>query len=485
MDMMNIKLDKVTKIKLIASIAISFVLALALLSVIGKKDSLLLLITSFLTIFAITLLDNSKKSILVFIVSLPFLVTARKFFYCDFLIFKVSFEAIYISALFFVNASKIMRMLKNTYKNGNRSAFNFLAYSFVFIILAYSSTIYSVDAMKSIRLIFISVVIPILFMLSVLVNFSKKDIKLILYALILQCSFSSIYGFMQIGKIAIHGISLSRISSHRMEYTFGYHNVNIYAAIALIIIPFIFERILYHNNTKKEKIFLYITGIINVFGILATFTRGAWLMFMLGFAIILISKKYRKIFYGGGILLLLGCKPIFSFILHRGMGSSFDLLANESLLARIEATITSFRIMLEYPFGIGAGNFSIFYKKYISQAYLWLPLDFRTKITVASYNMEHAHNLFLQIATELGIITSVIFIIIVINRIVISAKNFSEQRAFVASVVIFFVYSIATGGELEHKGVITGTIIFWLLFGVIQILYNDSKENQDSLEANL
>lgn len=476
--MMNFKIDKDLKIKLGVSFIASVILAVALFGVIGKKNSALLFVSAFLTIFAISMIKDSKKSMLIFIVSLPVLVTARKFFYYDLFIFKLSFESVYITILFAANIKSIYGVLKDSVTKGNKITFNFIAYTLVFIILALNSSIFSISLMSSIRLTFIAVIIPIMFMLCVIAKFKKDEIKYIIYALIIQCSFSSMYGFMQIAKIARHGISLSRINAHRMEYTFGYHNVNIYAAIALLILPFIFERILYHNNSKNEKLFLYITCAINVMGILATFTRGAWFMFLLGFAIVLISKKYKKIMYVGGALLILVSKPLFTFILHRGMGSSVELMSNESLLARIEATLTSFKVMFDYPFGIGFGNYAEFYKRYISNAYQMLPYDFRTRITVASYNMEHAHNLFLQIAVELGIVTAIIFIVIIVNRLSYAFKHFSEQRAAISALIIYFIYSVMTGGQFEHKGVITGTILLWLVFGILQIEALSSPDDQ-------
>lgn len=483
--MENLRLDKSLKIKLITAFVLSCGISVVAFNSIGKKNSALLFLSAFLTIFALSMIKDSKKSVLIFIVSFPILVTARKFFYVDFFIFKLSFESIYISALFVKDFPKIIMEIKATFKSDDKHRFNYILYTFVFIVLAINSTMFSSDCFRSIRLVFISVIIPIMFMLCIIANFKAKDLKNIMYAMILQCSFSSIYGFMQIAKIAAHGISLHRISAHRMEYTFGYHNVNIYAAIAILIVPLIIERILYHDNTKNEKLFLYGTCLINVMGILATFTRGAWLMLMLAVAILLISKKYRKFLYGASALLLIGIKPLSSFILHRGMGSSFDLLANESLLARIEATFTSIRMIFDYPFGIGAGNYGAMYKKYIVEGYNMLPYSFRTKITVASYNMEHAHNLFLQIGTELGILTSIVFIVIVVNRLRYTFKNFATQRAFAAALITYFVYSVMTGGELEHKGVITGTLLLWLVFAMIHIISNSSKEEEKIQEVKL
>jgi O-antigen ligase len=479
------KINKEIIIKIVSAFVISLIFAVASFSAIGKKNAVLLLISTFIAMFAITMLNDRKKSILIFIVSLPILVTARKFFYVDFLVFKLSLESIYITVLFFVSIKDIFKTFKALFKGPKLISFDYIIYAIIFIILALNSTMFSTDILRSIRLVFISVLIPIMFMLSIISTFDLKDIKAILYAMILQCSFSSFYGFVQIGKIASKGISMSRISSHRQEYTFGYHNVNIYAAIVILIIPIIIERILYHKNTKNEKIFLYVACGINAMGVFATFTRGAWLMFILAFGIVLISKRYRKVIYGFIIFLVLVSKPLLAYILQRGMGTKVDILANESFFARIEATLTSFRIAWDYPFGIGSGNYAVLYKRYIIPGYQLLPYSFRTRISVASYNMEHAHNLFFQIGVELGILTMVVFIFIIINRFIFAIKNFSKMRGIVAGLTSYFVYSVTTGGELEHKGVITGTLLLWLVFAIIEIYNKSSDKDVIDLEAGI
>ena len=479
------KIDNKIIIKIVSALVISLIFAVAFIGSIGKKNSALMFISIFFVVFALSMLNNRKKSILIFIVSLPLLVTARKFFYVDFFVFKLSLESIYITILFFISIKDIIIAMKLIIKAPKLISFDYIIYTIIFLILAINSTMFSSNFLSSFRLVFISVFIPIMFMFSVIASFKLKDIKSIIYAIILQCSFSSIYGFVQIAKIATKGISLSRISSHRQEYTFGYHNVNIYAAIVILIIPIIIERILYHKNTKNEKIFLYFTAGINIMGVLATFTRGAWLMFIIGLGIVLISRRYRKVIYGFIVLLILVSKPLLAFILQRGMGTSVDLLANESFFARIQATLTSFRISMDYFFGIGSGNYAAMYKRYIISAYQLLPYTFRTRISVASYNMEHAHNLFFQIGVELGVITMVVFIFILINRFLYSIKNFSTLRGIVAGLASYFIYSVTTGGELEHKGVITGTLLIWLVFGIIEIYNMSSGSEVIDFEASV
>ena len=67
------------------------------------------------------------------------------------------------------------------------------------------------------------------------------------------------------------------------------------------------------------------------------------------------------------------------------------------------------------------------------------------------------------------------FILIVINRIKVIFKDYTFNRGVFTSIVAWVIYSTSTGMEFNHKGVITGTLILWLLFALIY-LSGEKKE---------
>lgn len=462
--MRELNLTKKDYIVLFVILLSSALITVFLCSNIGKKDMIMFYAaTVLLLIETYLILYNKKLSILLFIASFPIIVTARRVVYFDFLIFKVTYETIYITILFIKNFKDISFKIKEAYFLGNNELL-YIIFVFMFALFSINSAFFSSNILRSIGYSYISIIVPIMFALCIYINFDKGNIKQIINALILQCDLSCLYGFSQ---IITNKIPLSQIASNRLYITFGFHNVNIFAGIVILILPFILNEILYHNNAKKEKYYYLISFIICILGLYITFTRGAWLAFFLSVMIMLISKRYKKLFYLIGLFCIAFIKPALTYILKRG--TNMDISMNESSIARLQSLYTSIVMILKYPFGIGGGNFEEYYKKYMIEGYYFMPENLRSKIIVASYSLQAAHNLWLQIATEFGIICAIIFFAILINRLIIAIKNFNNLRAEVACIVSYLIFSILTGVEFEHKGIITATIIIWIVIIIIQI----------------
>lgn len=476
--MKAIKLDKDIIIKLVLLTAIAGIVALLNFRSLGVKDSAMVFAATFAVSLAITFaFKDKKKSLLLFIVSMPILVTARKAVYFDFFIFKITYETIYISFIFVMSFKLIINWIKDIYKNSYGRKFNFLLYIGVLLVFALNSTLYSYDVPRSIGYTFISVIIPIMFMLSAIVNFEKKDLEQVYYALFIQISFSSLYGFYQL-------FSSGKGFSDRTVLTFGYHNVNIYAGLVILIIPFMAELFLYGKRKLWIRLLIGAALLFNTFTLYITMTRGALLAFAAAILFIFVSKRYRWILYAIGVGSIFVAKPAFNYVIHRGTSTS--LLANESSIARIQSFFTSFKIVLDLPFGVGAGNFAEFYKYFSIKGYLAMPDSLRNTIKVASYNLEAAHNLWLQIGVELGIICVIVFLVIILNRVFECFRNFNNNRPALSAIVAYLVFSLITGVEFEHKGVITITLVIWLIFGIIEINNrewdNDKSRNKGTFK---
>jgi O-antigen ligase len=454
------KLTKDNVIKLFILIVISSAISLLYFSRLGAKDSaMLFLATASITAAIYLAFKDKKRSLLLFILSLPILVTARKAFYIDFIIFKITYETLYITVVFILSYKDILEWGKDLYRKNNKQIY-FIIFVAIFVIFAINSSIFSLNIPRSLRYTFISVIVPVMFMLSVIVNFKKQELNLIFYALFIQISFSSLYGFFQLFS---NGKSLS----DRSVLTFGYHNVNIYAGLVILIIPFMMEMFFYGKRRFFERALIGIAILLNTVALYITFTRGALFAFLVSVPVIFISKRYKWVLYGVGVIGIVAAKPGFSYIVHRGTSTS--LTSNESTIARIQSFFTSGKIIESLPFGAGAGNFAEFYKAFSIKGYLSMPEAFRQDILVASYNLEAAHNLWLQIAVELGIVCAVVFLALIINRLWASIKTFKCNRPAIGAILAYMVFSMLTGVEFEHKGVITITLVIWLIFGIIEI----------------
>lgn len=439
----------------------------------GIKDSGMLFIATLALVYSIHLVfKDVEASILFFIVSFPILVTARKGFNIDILIFKLTYESIYVMILFLKSFKSIKGMVIDSYK-GSGIDFKFLIYTFIFVIFSLNSSLFSANIQISIGHTFLSVLIGVMFGLSLYFSFKGKNVESIYYALILMCDLSCLYGFMQIFQ---NRIPFSMIGAKRHLITFGFHNVNIFAGIAILVFPLMLDMFFYGKKKGKDLAFIVFSLGINTLGLFITYTRGAWLALLAALLIVLISKKYRFILYGLFGLMAAGIKPIGGYILRRGTSTS--LITNESTIARLQSIFASLVIIKKYPFGAGSGSFADMYKRYVSEGYLMIPEGFRKEIKVATYNMLAAHNLWLHIAVELGVISMVAFLGMVLNRLFLGIKNFKKCRGEVAAIVSYIIYSLITGIEFEHKGVITGTLVLWIIFMLIQFKAGECKKNE-------
>lgn len=435
----------------------------------GVKDTVMVIIATFLLCLEIYLIKiDRKKSILLFMISFPILVMARKICNFNFFFFKCTYESIYISTLLLLNIKEFVNEVINYIIKIRGNSRKFMVLIAIFIIFAINSSFFSMNIWNSLSEVYLSILMPITLMFFIIITFNKEDMKKIYYSNILAINFSCLYGFSQILfiRVPFKGIKLNR-----GLITFGYHNINIFAGVLMLIIPLIIELILYHNNSIKEKIFLYFSIIINMIALIFTFTRGAWISFIVILFIMLISKKYKKILYLFTVIFALVSTKLIPFIISRGTNVSF--FQNESAIARIQSFFTSKQILLKFPLGVGGGGFAQMYKIYATQGYLSMPESFRHKIVTATYSLESAHNLWLHIGVEFGIVCAVVFFSIIMNRILKLLANYSENRATFASIISYLIFSVLTGVEYNHKGIITATLIIWVIFSIIEI---NSKE---------
>ncbi|NFU40230.1 hypothetical protein FDG30_12165 [Clostridium sporogenes] len=56
-----------------------------------------------------------------------------------------------------------------------------------------------------------------------------------------------------------------------------------------------------------------------------------------------------------------------------------------------------------------------------------------------------------------------------LNRVKVVFKDYSKNRGLFVSLITYIIFSTLTGNEFNHKGVITGTIIIFLVLGLIEI----------------
>lgn len=181
----------------------------------------------------------------------------------------------------------------------------------------------------------------------------------------------------------------------------------------------------------KKKIYLTLSIVI-LFADLLTFSRGGYIGLIAGLIFVAIyfaaNKKIspRRILASFVLMLVLFVSLAITPVGKRAI-TSFNA-SEGSNKERFENWAQAVEMIKNYPQGVGIGNYS----------YAIEPsADYRKPI--------YAHNLFLDIAAETGIINAIIFILLLIFSIrafIIKSKDNILYLGGAAGLIIFFVHSI-------------------------------------------
>lgn len=193
----------------------------------------------------------------------------------------------------------------------------------------------------------------------------------------------------------------------RVVSTFA--NPNVLGEFLILVIPITVALAITAGSTK-ERFSLSCAAAFDMFCLVLTWSRGAWLGFLLSAVLFLLLISRH--FFTAGILLLppatLALTIKNSSVLHRL--TSIFTLSDTSSEYRIGIWRGTFRMLSDvFPYGIGIGEeaFASVYPIYALHGIETAP---------------HSHNLYLQIATELGISGIAVFLLMLF---VFMQMNFS------------------------------------------------------------
>jgi O-antigen ligase len=218
----------------------------------------------------------------------------------------------------------------------------------------------------------------------------------------------------------------------------------------------------------RWKWLIYINSVLLVFGVILSYSRSAWIAC---FAAIVGILAYR-LKHG---LLILVCLIIMLFttspkMISQRVSSTFSG-QDTNIKQRIELWDNTLEIIKARPLiGTGLGTFR--------EAYMKMYPDSAPKEGEGSRTVRHAHNLYLQILSETGIIGLFFVMYLIIAGVMIGIKNiFKEKKPLIVSIrygallgiITFLIYSITdctiswqfTGDSFSHINLIW--IILWVL----------------------
>jgi O-antigen ligase len=177
----------------------------------------------------------------------------------------------------------------------------------------------------------------------------------------------------------------------------------------------------------QRKRFFFIIATTILFADLLTFSRGGYLGITSGLLFLFIlqfnqwSWRAKKIFFAS---LLTSALVLFASPIGTRLTSSFDTKEGSNQ-GRIEMWRAATNIIIEHPLlGVGLGNYSLAIKP---------SANYRDPI--------YAHNLFLDIASETGIVNASIFIAIIIASLISLCKKSRTQNFYLWSTISLIIFT--------------------------------------------
>lgn len=263
-------------------------------------------------------------------------------------------------------------------------------YFFLFLLVCAITILFTPDKIVGLRLIIKFASFFIIYLLAVAVLNSKKQIIRLIHFIFFSAIMPCLVGFFQL--ITRKG-DYSHEFPNRIFSTFSHPNT--YAFYLVMLLPMALAVYLHHKEFSKAKILLGIYCLVLGFSMIITYTRGAWIGFL--FALIIIGFRYKKIFIILPFILVL-ILFLFPEISNR-LQDLFDPLdrSTSSFAGRLIIWKETVHLFLNHPFiGHGIGSFPIYAEEILKKE-------------------QYAHNDYLRVAIETGIIGLFAYLLLLFN----------------------------------------------------------------------
>jgi O-antigen ligase len=179
-----------------------------------------------------------------------------------------------------------------------------------------------------------------------------------------------------------------------------FENPNVFAEYLLMLIPFALACFLRKGSVRDKLIFGF-AMLLSLLCLVFTWSRGAWLGILIGLFLFFVIHSHKSwlVFLGIGVASPLLLQFVPSTVAERF--ASIGNLAETSISYRISAWYGVLELLEKTwwcGIGVGTAAFEAFYPS----------------VALAGVEIiEHAHSLYLQLATELGIPGLLLFVIII------------------------------------------------------------------------
>ena len=336
----------------------------------------------------------------------------------------------------------------------------------VFILVSAVSMINSINCPSSLRGLFKLVQYGLLFVAMEEFIKDKKHFQRIIFFMIAGSMLASVDGFWQLvtGKDFIRGNSII-VNIGLNRATAAFPNANVFGIYLVPLSVILSGLALYYYKGVKKIVMLIFSGVV-LASVFLTFSRFAVIGCFTGLFLMALIRKDKLVISAFVIFILL-----FPFIMPKGAKEwaksvNYNPVVFLCNTDRISIYKNAANMIKHHPIiGVGVNTFSINYQRYK----LPEPDDCRTGDSM------YAHNNFLQIAGETGLLGLIAFfwVLIAIFKAAISCyKRAKDEFLKVVSLSITcslaaFLINGLTETSLYYKRV---SVIFWFIVGLVLAL---------------
>ncbi len=217
---------------------------------------------------------------------------------------------------------------------------------------------------------------------------------------------TAVYGCLQyfFGNLSVRWVDMRLFSDIGGRVTSFFSNPNILAVYLLFCFPLAPAGAVDRKTPISQRVLCGASAAMTVLCTVLTWTRGAWLGMMVQGVLFLTlhSRRTRKILLALPLLLPFAALTLPPQVLRRFL--SIGSLADSSNLYRIHTWRGVLRMLAAHPWGIGVGE-RAFRRIYPAHA------------VMGTETVMHAHNVFLQVACELGVAGGILFLVLVVHTL--------------------------------------------------------------------
>ena len=202
--------------------------------------------------------------------------------------------------------------------------------------------------------------------------------------------------------------------------------------------------------------------------LLLTFTRSAWIGWLVGAGILLVSRRPRMLIFAAPALIFFITfmpLPLFGRLV-----SSFDV-RQSSNLDRIRMIQAGVEMIKDYPLlGVGPANVKEVYPLY-------------RKHDAPRFRIPHLHNNLVQLWAERGVLAVAAYILFLALFLRECARAWNGPAARFAEIGVAVAFGLAAAGMFEFN--FGDTEVFWILLDIAALVIASTEQARQSNERPL